>query len=151
MSRNYRLSPEGLASLRQAIRRTRPWERRTPEGLRRAARNSLKTGEHTAEAIAARRFGNARRTWGRAVMVLLSMELRRKCRAVGIAPPGMPGCAPHRRADDLLPICVRRAERWARQAARYGPDDDVTMLDFADQAARWMADRGMESPSADER
>jgi hypothetical protein len=57
--RHYRLSPEGLKSLRDAIRRVKPWQTtpgpRTAVGKARSKLNALKHGERAAERIAARR------------------------------------------------------------------------------------------------
>ena len=57
-TRPYRLSPEGLASLRETIERNKPWERstgpRTEDGKARSSRNALKHGERSAAAEEAR-------------------------------------------------------------------------------------------------
>lgn len=56
--RPYRLSPEGLASLRASAARTQPWKRatgpRTAEGKARSRMNAWRHGERSAEAMAAR-------------------------------------------------------------------------------------------------
>lgn len=53
--RRYRLTPEGLASLRATAARVRPWELstgpRTAEGKARSRANSWKHGERSAEAV----------------------------------------------------------------------------------------------------
>ena len=57
--RTYKLSPEGLANLRAAAHRNRPWEHstgpRTVQGRRRSSQNALKYGFYTAEQIAQHR------------------------------------------------------------------------------------------------
>ena len=56
----YRLSPEGLESLRASARRTRPWERstgpRTAQGKARSRMNAWKHGERSAEATQQKRL-----------------------------------------------------------------------------------------------
>ncbi len=57
--RAYKLSPEGLANLRAAAHRNRPWEHstgpRTVQGKRRSSQNAFKYGFYTAEQIAQHR------------------------------------------------------------------------------------------------
>ena len=57
--RSYRLSPEGLASLRASAMQNKPWEKstwpRTRQGKARSSQNALKHGLRRAEAIADRR------------------------------------------------------------------------------------------------
>lgn len=53
--RSYRLSAEGLASLRESARRNQPWQYstgpRTAKGKRVSSRNALRLGFYTAEQI----------------------------------------------------------------------------------------------------
>ncbi len=57
--RSYRLTPDGLASLRTSIARAKPWMSstgpRTPDGKARSRRNAWKHGRRSAEEIARRR------------------------------------------------------------------------------------------------
>ena len=56
--RPYRLTPEGLISLRSSAARTRPWDQSTgpksPEGKARSRMNAQKHGERSARATASR-------------------------------------------------------------------------------------------------
>lgn len=73
--RRYRLSPDGLAALRESAQRVRPWERstgpRTAVGKRRSRANALRHGE--------------RSVYGTAVSVYLG-ALSRALRADGWQP-----------------------------------------------------------------
>lgn len=57
--RQYRLSPEGLASLRASAARVKPWERstgpRTTAGRASSSQNAVKHGQRSAAAIQVRR------------------------------------------------------------------------------------------------
>lgn len=73
--RSYRLTPEGLASLRSSALRLRPWERstgpRTPSGKAVTRQNALKHGQRSAEEVRRRRevsdtfrlLGELKRYW----------------------------------------------------------------------------------------
>lgn len=56
--RRYRLTPAGLASLRESASRVKPWEQstgpRTADGKARSRQNALKHGERSAEALSQR-------------------------------------------------------------------------------------------------
>lgn len=73
--RCYRLSPEGLQSLRSTIHRVRPWRRsigpRTAAGKARSAQNALKHGRRSREAIVDQRcmWG-----WGRLTSAVLAYD-----------------------------------------------------------------------------
>ena len=74
--RRYRLSPEGLQSLRSAVHRVRPWRRstgpRTRAGRARSAQNALKHGRRSQAAIAEQRclWG-----WGRLMSAALAYDV----------------------------------------------------------------------------
>ncbi|MEP0763950.1 MAG: hypothetical protein HRF48_14575 [Chloroflexota bacterium] len=104
------------ATQRAAIRRVRPWTRRTREGLRRSARNAWKNGRYSAEAMRQAAANHARAKVLRALLDAWTLQLY----GLGLVHRrDLPHVARHKLAATI----ADRLERWGRRLARLGLDE----------------------------